>query len=145
VESKYSQRSPVLLPHLIPPPSVSNFHPRGYPRVCDVNNNILSDGLTVSTGCDSGGKGFMCDDYIPTPTAENMSYGFANMVGNDKCCKCYQLTWTSGNARGKSMIVQAINTAPAKDAIKKDDIIILTPGGGTGGNSGCRYQYGTAW
>jgi hypothetical protein len=114
--------------------------------VCDINNNRIGDGLNASTGCDSGGKGYLCDAYMPTPNSDSLAYGFATMVGNNKCCKCYQLTWTSGNANGKTMIVQAINTGSASGDVGQNDIILLTPGGGVGPNSaGCRYQYGSTW
>jgi hypothetical protein len=45
------------------------------------------------------------------------------------------------------MIVQAITTANAGTGdVGKNDIVIQTPGGGSGDNSlGCRAQYGTNW
>lgn len=64
------------------------------------------------------------------------------------CCKCYQLTWTSGNAKGKQMIVQSINSfgEAGSGDVKPSDIVIMTPGGGNGPNdSGCRNQYGRNW
>jgi len=72
--------------------------------------------------------------------------GFAIIVGeNNSCCKCYKLTWTSGAARNKQMIVQIINKAPVGN-LKANDMIILTPGGGAGPNeAGCRTQYGMNW
>jgi hypothetical protein len=77
---------------------------------------------------------------------EYLSYGFATMMGADKCCKCYQLTWTSGSASGKSMIVQAINAAAPSGDVTSNDVIIYTPGGGGGPNSaGCKSQYGSTW
>ncbi len=117
------------------------------PKVCDINNNELRDGLTAKSGCDDGGKGYLCNDYSPIPVAGNMSYGFAVMFGAEHCCRCYEVTWTSGAAAGKSMIVQAINTAgdPTGD-LRAADMVIQTPGGGSGQNSaGCRNQYGTTW
>lgn len=71
------------------------------------------------------------------------------MGGTSNCCKCFIITWKSGNANGKQMIVQAVNNFEvSKDApdVKANDIVILTPGGGNGPNeSGCRNQYGRNW
>lgn len=118
---------------------------RGFPQVCDVNNRPLGNGLNIETGC-SGGRGFLCDSYAPVPVTETLSYGFATMNGNGNCCKCFQLTWTSGNARGKQMIVQTINLFNPTGDVGANDIVILTPGGGNGPNdAGCRSQYGTNW
>jgi len=55
------------------------------------------------------------------------------------------MEWTSGAARGKKFIFQVVNRTPAGD-LKQNDVIILTPGGGSGPNDvGCRAQYGTTW
>jgi len=59
------------------------------------------------------------------------------------------ITWKSGNANGKQMIVQAVNNFEVtKDApdVRANDIVILAPGGGSGPNeAGCRNQYGRNW
>jgi hypothetical protein len=107
-------------------------------------------GLNAKSGCESGGAGYLCDKYTPTPTADNMAYGFAAMGGSGNCCKCFQLTWTSGPGAGKSMVVQALDIFTAggsgSGTLEANDIVILTPGGGTGPyDSGCRNQYGTSW
>jgi len=74
-----------------------------------------------------------------------MSYGFAVMMSTGSCCRCYELTWTSGNARGKKMVVQAINAGTPGGNVGKDDIVILTPGGGVGDHEdGCKRQYGNS-
>ncbi|KAK3377633.1 beta-1,4-endoglucanase [Podospora didyma] len=118
---------------------------QGSPAVCNINNGPLSNSLTAQSGC-SGGAAYLCDSYMPVPATETMSYGFAIMNGNGNCCKCFQLTWTSGNAKGKSMVVQAINLFDATGDVKNGDIVILTPGGGSGPNEvGCRSQYGKTW
>ncbi|KAH8891786.1 barwin-like endoglucanase [Thozetella sp. PMI_491] len=120
---------------------------QGVPAVCDINNKQLNSitGLNVKSGCDTGGQGYLCDKYIPTPVADDMSYGFAAM-GAGSCCKCYQLQWTSGNAQGKRMIVQAIDLTTGSSNVGSGDVVILTPGGGVGPyDSGCRSQYGTSW
>jgi len=45
------------------------------------------------------------------------------------------------------MVVQAINNFNGSSGdVGRNDIVILTPGGGVGPNdAGCRYQYGTTW
>ena len=44
------------------------------------------------------------------------------------------------------MIVQALNTFDPTGDVKTNDVVILTPGGGSGPNeAGCRNQYGTTW
>ncbi|KAK1750365.1 glycoside hydrolase [Echria macrotheca] len=118
----------------------------GIPMVCDINNNELANGFNLDSGCKSGGKAYLCDDYSPTPVSDNTTYGFVTMAGNTNCCKCFQITWTSGAARGKTLIAQVVNNFEATDSLKSNDIVILTPGGGSGGNDGgCRSQYGTNW
>lgn len=126
---------------------------QGVAKTCDVNNNLLNGGGNAKSACDANANGtaYLCDAYQPTPTQDNFSYGFAAMPGNN-CCKCYQLTWTSGGAQGKQMVVQIINQATGGDdgkgngEVRNDDIVILTPGGGTGPyESGCLKQYGGAW
>ncbi len=114
--------------------------------MCDINNNPLANPLTAESGCQGSGKGFLCDSYAPVPVADNLSYGFAVVNGAGNCCKCFQLTWTSGAARGKQMVVQAINTFEPSGDVKAGDVVVLTPGGGSGPNeAGCRNQYGTTW
>jgi hypothetical protein len=80
------------------------------------------------------------------PVTDTLSYGFAVINGAANCCKCFQLTWTSGAARGKQMVVQAINLFEPSGDVKAGDVVVLTPGGGSGPNEvGCRAQYGTTW
>lgn len=57
----------------------------------------------------------MCADQSPWAVTNDLAYGFAavNVMGQkekDWCCSCYRLTFTSGQAKGKRMIVQATNT-----------------------------------
>ncbi len=105
----------------------------------------MANSQTIKSGC-SGGAGFLCDSYSPTPVADDLSYGFAVKGSSGDCCKCFEMTWTSGNATGKRMVVQAINVAGTSGDVGADDIVVLTPGGGVGPNdAGCRAQYGTTW
>lgn len=74
------------------------------------------------------------------------AYGFVVGFSGSDCCKCFDLTWTSGQARGKTMTVQSINVGNPFGDVTAKDFVILTPGGGVGPNdAGCRYQYGTSW
>lgn len=57
----------------------------------------------------------MCSSQQPWAVTDDLSYGFAavNIAGGSEsswCCACYELTFTSGTAAGKKMIVQATNT-----------------------------------
>jgi hypothetical protein len=116
---------------------------RGYPAVCDYNNRIIPNGLSVSSGCSIGDIGFLCDTYQPVVVDDKLSIGFALMYGQRQCCKCYQLSWISGAAKGKKMIVQAINTAPTYEGVDKNDIAILAHNAKYWPNTaGCRNQYG---
>ncbi|RDB19480.1 putative endoglucanase type K [Hypsizygus marmoreus] len=88
----------------------------------------------------SGGQAFSCSSYQPIIISNTLSYGFAGHgnTASATCCKCYQFTWTSGTAQGKSMIVQAINAGGITDT----DFDIYTPGGGVGDFNACTAQYG---
>ncbi|KAK5655219.1 hypothetical protein OQA88_6118 [Cercophora sp. LCS_1] len=119
---------------------------QGSPKVCNINNQALNNGLNAASGCQSGGPAYLCDSYAPTPVTNDLAYGFATMNGHGNCCKCFQLTWTSGTARGKQMVVQAINNFDPSGDVQANDIVLLIPGGGSGPNeAGCRNQYGTTW
>jgi len=95
----------------------------------------------------------MCADFQPIPVSESLAYGFAiKFNGNDKtasnsdCCKCYEVEWTSGAARGKKMVVQAVTPGTAAGDVGGNDLILLVPGGGGGPYSqGCQKQYGTGY
>lgn len=118
----------------------------GTVQVCDINNNPLGNGALATSGCEDGGTGYLCDTYTPVPVSDRLSYGFAVMMARDDCCKCYELTWTSGQAAGKQMVVQAINVGAPSGSVGARDVVVLTPGGGVGPNAaGCRHQYGTSW
>jgi hypothetical protein len=97
--------------------------------VCDASNNPVRNGLAIQSACQSG-NGYLYDLYAPTPVTEELSYGFATINGANNCCKCFQLTWRSGAAAGKQMVVQAINNFDVTGDLKASDIVILSPGGG---------------
>ncbi len=124
----------------------------GVAKVCDIYNHALPQlvGTAVKSGCESGGSAFLCDSYAPVPVADDLSYGFAVMNGKEKCCQCFELAWTSGDAEGKRMVVQVVDTTgdnpDPNSSVQKSDVILMTPGGGVGQfDSGCRTQYGTSW
>jgi len=94
----------------------------------------------------------MCDTYQPIPVANDFSYAFAIQVSdnqnadNANCCKCYEVWWTTGGALNKTMIVQIVTPGGAGGDVKRNDLIILTPGGGVGPlSTGCTSQYGNGF
>jgi hypothetical protein len=74
----------------------------------------------AGTGC-KGGSAYLCSEQQPWAINDTLSYGFAGAfvtpdltgggIEDAWCCACYQLDFTSDPLRGKSMIVQASNTA----------------------------------
>ena len=91
----------------------------------------------------------MCDEFQPVPVSEDLTYGFVYQVGDAQtenhpnCCKCLEITWQSGPSQGKQMIAQVVTPGGPGGDIKRNDLIILVPGGGLGPlNGGCPAQYG---
>ncbi|KAG8168427.1 hypothetical protein KVR01_001176 [Diaporthe batatas] len=113
---------------------------------CDINDKPLSNYEAVS-GCQSGGSAYTCTDQAPWAANDLVSYGFAATAisgGTEAswCCACYALTFTSGKAKGKQMIVQSVNTGGDLGANHFD---LQIPGGGTGIFDGCTAQFGSTW
>lgn len=57
----------------------------------------------------------MCNNQSPWGVSTDLAYGYAavrisGLTERDWCCACYELTFTSGAASGKKMVVQATNT-----------------------------------
>ena len=85
---------------------------------CSADEKPIS--IDAGTGC-NGGTAFACSQQQPWAVNDTLSYGFAGvyltqeLVGRSTedawCCACYQLDFTSEPLRGKSMIIQASNTA----------------------------------
>lgn len=53
----------------------------------------------------------MCNDNQPWAVNDDLAYGFAATALSgkseaDTCCSCYELTFTSGEVKGKKMVVQ---------------------------------------
>lgn len=73
-------------------------------------------GINEGTGC-NGGNAYACSEQQPWAINDTFSYGFAGAyiapgpTEDHWCCGCYQLDFTSDPLVGKSMIVQASNTA----------------------------------
>lgn len=85
---------------------------------CSADEKPIS--IDAGTGC-NGGTAYACSQQQPWAVNDTLSYGFAgayitkDLVGMPTedawCCACYQLDFTSEPLRGKTMIVQASNTA----------------------------------
>lgn len=116
------------------------------PFTCDVKDNPLSNYEAVS-GCESGGTAFTCTNQAPWAANSLVSYGFAATAisgGTEAswCCACYALTFTSGKAKGKVMLVQSVNTGGDLSGNQFD---LQIPGGGTGIFDGCTTEFGSSW
>jgi hypothetical protein len=112
-------------------------------RTCDKNQSVLSS-PDVKSGCD-GGTAYTCANNQPWAVSDSLAYGFAAVAisgGTESswCCQCYELTFTSGPAAGKVMVVQATNTG---GDLGSNHFDILMPGGGVGLFNGCNSQYGS--
>jgi hypothetical protein len=111
-------------------------------------NSCAKDGKTVvsagtKSGCD-GGTAFMCANQQPWAVTDTLAYGFAaaSIAGGNEStwsCACYQLTFTSGTASGKKMVVQVTNTG---SDLGSNHFDLQIPGGGVGIFNGCSAQYG---
>lgn len=76
--------------------------------------------VNAGTGC-NGGTAFQCSDQQPWAVNDTFSYGFAgahlvpSLVGDKLegawCCACYRLDFTSDPLKGKTLLIQASNTA----------------------------------
>ncbi|KAH8147481.1 uncharacterized protein LAJ45_08308 [Morchella importuna] len=111
-------------------------------KTCDANNNVLTN-VDAKSGCD-GGVAFMCNNQIPWAVSDTLAYGYGavritGQTESDWCCACYELTFTSGPASGKKMILQATNTG---GDLGNNHFDIAMPGGGVGIFNGCTAQYG---
>jgi len=116
----------------------------------------LADGVTKITnlknlymygsGCE-GGSAYLCNSNQPWALNENIAFGFAaaaftNGGGQqDWCCSCYRMQFTSGNAMGKQMIVQVVNTGYD---LSNNHFDLQIPGGGVGNFNGCESQWSTS-
>ncbi|KAF1944206.1 endoglucanase [Clathrospora elynae] len=107
--------------------------------------------FSAGTGC-NGGSAFQCSNQQPWAINDTVSYGFAGVyiipelthggIEDAWCCACYQLDFTSEPLIGKSMIVQASNTA--YDISTANRFSLAIPGGNTTSQNACAQQYGVA-
>lgn len=109
---------------------------------CASNGISLLDANSQS-GC-NGGNGFMCNNNQPWAVNDELAYGFAaaSIAGSNEagwCCGCYELTFTSGAASGKKMVVQVTNTG---GDLGSNHFDLQMPGGGVGIFNGCAAQWG---
>ena len=89
------------------------------PVVACTADNKPTD-IAAGTGCNDG-TAFQCASQQPWKINDTLSYGYAgafivpsltnNGIEDAWCCACYQLDFTSDPLIGKSMIIQASNTA----------------------------------
>ncbi|OBT56244.1 hypothetical protein VE04_02413 [Pseudogymnoascus sp. 24MN13] len=112
---------------------------------CDSNNTHLTD-FDAGTGC-NGGNAFLCADQSPWAVNDTFSYGFAGAsfpgyVEDAWCGACYQLDFTSGEVKGKRMVIQVHNTG--YDVHTANRFALATPGGNTSYAAACALQYGVS-
>ncbi|KAF1851884.1 glycoside hydrolase family 45 protein [Cucurbitaria berberidis CBS 394.84] len=105
----------------------------------------------AGTGC-NGGLAFQCSNQQPWAVNDTLSYGFAGVfitpdltrggIEGAWCCACYQLDFTSEPLIGKSIIVQASNTA--YDLRSTNRFSLAIPGGNTTSTNACAQQFGVS-
>lgn len=104
--------------------------------------------IDAGTGC-NGGSAYLCSNQQPWKVNETFSYGFAGVfikpdltggkIEDAWCCACYQVDFTSDPLKGKTMIVQASNTA--YDINTANRFSLAVPGGNTTSHDACARQY----
>ncbi|KAI4657609.1 hypothetical protein J4E90_007171 [Alternaria incomplexa] len=114
---------------------------------CTADDKPTDD--AAGTGC-NGGSAFQCSSQQPWAINDTVSYGYAGAfilpelthggIEGAWCCACYQLDFTSEPLIGKSMIVQASNTA--YDVTDRNRFSLAIPGGNTTSTNACAQQYG---
>ncbi|KAF2199334.1 endoglucanase 1 precursor [Delitschia confertaspora ATCC 74209] len=112
-------------------------------QACGKDEKPLTD-ITIGTGC-NGGSAYACSDQQPWAINDTLSYGFAGLfiqghVEDFWCCACYRLDFTSPLLRGKTLIVQASNTA--YDIASANRFSLAIPGGNTTSHDACASQFG---
>lgn len=123
--------------------------------------------MAAGTGC-NGGTAYQCSNQQPWAINDTMSYGYAGVfitpdlthggIEGAWCCACYQLDFTEEPLKGKSMIVQASNTAYDITTTNRFSLAVSSfilrgtsyskadflqvPGGNTTSTNACAQQYG---
>ena len=82
---------------------------------CNKDNTPLND-LSATSAC-SNGTAYGCADQAPWQVDNATAYGYSAVVITGKteaewCCACFELTFTSGPARGRKMTVQSVDSLP---------------------------------
>ncbi|PVH93183.1 glycoside hydrolase family 45 protein [Periconia macrospinosa] len=114
---------------------------------CGIDDKPID--IDAGTGC-NGGSAYQCSNQQPWKVNDTFSYGFAGVfikpeltagkIEDAWCCACYQLDFTSDPLKGKTMIVQASNTA--YDVTSNNRFSLAIPGGNTTSHDACAKQYG---
>ncbi|ENN80431.1 endoglucanase [Dendroctonus ponderosae] len=110
------------------------------------------DGVTkvnasVTSGCDSDGSAYVCNDMQPWSVNDTFAYGFvaASFTGGSDtsyCSVCLKLTFTESPLEGKTMIVQNVNTG---SDLGENQFDVQIPGGGVGiFTLGCSTQWNSS-
>ncbi len=120
---------------------------------CNKSDQSLGGSFDTQNACEGNQSGaYMCQDFGPWAVSDSLAYGFAAVnMGGDYCGKCYQIEFAgtshsasndpgSQSLKGKTMIVQAINTG----GIDGTQFDLLIPGGGVGDFDACTSQWGTS-
>ncbi|KAF2748969.1 glycoside hydrolase family 45 protein [Sporormia fimetaria CBS 119925] len=112
---------------------------------CDIND-APHNNPNQGSGCGTGGTAYTCNNQQPWAVNDTLSYGFAGvfLTGHPEtedfwCCACYQLDFTSDPLKGKSMIVQASNSAFEVNKVNRFSLAV--PGGNTTSQDACSRQY----
>ncbi|CAO2651211.1 Nn.00g095080.m01.CDS01 [Neocucurbitaria sp. VM-36] len=128
----------------------------GWDGKADVSKPVVSctaddkpTDIAAGTGC-NGGSAYQCSNQQPWAVNDTLSYGYAGVfitsdlthgaIEGAWCCACYQLDFTSEPLIGKSIIVQASNTA--YDLTTTNRFSLAIPGGNTTSTNACAQQYG---
>lgn len=115
-----------------------------YVHTCDKSDGPLG-GSDTKSGCDNGvsSGAYMCSNQSPWAVNETTAYGWAavKLAGSNEqtwCCACYELQFTSGAVKGKTMVVQASNTGG--DLGQNHFDIAVSAGGGSVFHQGRPYN-----
>jgi hypothetical protein len=118
--------------------------PRG-PYSCDAGGGKQSS-QSIESGC-KGGTAFACPSMGCWSVNSSFGYGTvatqimrggAAIPRSETCCRCFQVSFTSGGAAGKKMIVQSTN----EGTYSGNHFDFAIPGSGVGEyNKGCKQQF----
>eukprot|EP00161_Ancyromonas_sigmoides_P022137 TRINITY_DN672_c0_g1_i3.p2 TRINITY_DN672_c0_g1~~TRINITY_DN672_c0_g1_i3.p2 ORF type:complete len:429 (-),score=154.38 TRINITY_DN672_c0_g1_i3:50-1336(-) len=107
---------------------------RGVVRTCRRDGVAKADPNDKNVCKGGGGRGiaYACNNQAAFQGSDGTYYGFAAAFKD--MCTCYELSFTSGLPRGKSMVVQVTNIG---DLNSPNHFDLQLPGGGFGENNGC--------